>query len=363
MKIAHDQATYGVLTDRISRRRALGYSSLALAAVFSGAGSPISVAGQDVTATPESAEPPSWAEIDEMLAAIPSTTALLAAELIDGAMEPVHAFNADEFLPIGSTFKLWILGALSRQVEAGTLDWNQIVEIEDQYRSVPGGDLRYVEAGTQFTLRYLAERMIQKSDNTATDHMLFLAGRENVEQVITDMGHSDPVRNIPMLSTREFSMMKFAYPTDKFDAYIEADVEERRQILADEVAEMPYELLVDIDQTAPLEIDRIEWFATREDLARTMFWLLAESQKTGLRPVAEIMALETQLPFDGETWPYVGFKGGSELGVLSGTWLLERSDGRHFCYSVGFRNPDSGIDMAAAVDVMVAGRDRLAQTP
>lgn len=343
----------------ISRRMALGYGGVAL--VATGLFRP--VAAQDLTASPISAGVPTWADIDEQLAAVAPTTALLAAELVDGAIESIHDANADQVLPIGSNFKLWILGALAMQVEAGTLDWEQLVEIEDQLRSVPGGDLRYVEAGATFTLRYLAERMIQKSDNTATDHMLSLAGRENVEAAMATMGHSDPDRNIPLLSTRELTMLKFAYPVDKLDAYVAASVEERRRILTEEIDTIPYEALADVDQITPLEIDRIEWFASREDLARTMTWLLAESQKPGLRQVAEILSLETPLPFDGETWPYVGYKGGSELGVLSATWLLQRADGRHFFYSLGFRDPEAGIDMGAALAVMEAGRDRLAQTP
>ena len=140
-------------------------------------------------------------------------------------------------------------------------------------------------------------------------------------------------------------------------------MEEQRRILAEEIDRIPYEALADLDQTAPIEIDRVEWFASRQDLARTMAWLLAQSRQPGMRPVAEIPSLETPLPFDGETWPYVGYKGGSEMGVLSGTWLLERADGRHFVYSVGYRDPDAAIDMAAAAGVMEAGRDRLALTP
>lgn len=240
-------------------------------------------------------------------------------QLVGASIEPIHETNANQVLPIGSNFKLWILGALSLQVEAGRLDWEQMVGIQDAYRSVPGGDLRYVRAGTRFTLRYLAERMIQKSDNTATDHMLFLAGRENVEQAMATMGHSDPACNVPLLSTRELTMLKFAYPHQQLDAYYAASVDERRRILAEEIAAIPYEALTDLDQTEPIEIDRVEWFATRDDLARTMAWLLVESQKPGLRQVAEILSLETPLPFDGETWPYVGYKSGSELGVLSAT--------------------------------------------
>jgi hypothetical protein len=158
--------------------------------------------------------------------------------------------------------------------------------------------------------------------------------------------------------------MKFSdYPTSSIDAYEAASVEERRRILTKDVDTIPYEALSDLSQTAPVEIDRIEWFATRDDLARTMAWLHEASQHPGLRQVAEIMSLETQLAFDGETWPYVGFKGGSEMGVLSGTWLLQRADGRFFVYSVGFRDPDAALDMPAAIAVMESGRDLLAQTP
>jgi hypothetical protein len=116
-------------------------------------------------------------------------------------------------------------------------------------------------------------------------------------------------------------------------------------------------------RTPPLEIDRVEWFATREDLCNTMSWLDQKAAEPGMMAVTEVMALETQLAFDGSIWPYVGFKGGSELGVLTGTWLLHRADGRHFVYSVGFKNPDGPIDTPAAVAAMEAGRDRLGLAP
>lgn len=351
--------TFNVIRTRaVTRRAAVAGAGLALAGLHAGA---LRHAAAQGAATP--AAPPDWDAIDEQVEAVAPSAALLAAELVDGDIVPIHRANADQVLPVGSSFKLWILGTLAAQVEAGTLDWEQIVEIEDRYRSVPGGDLRYVTAGTPFTMRYLAERMIQKSDNTATDHMLFLAGRENVENMMATMGVADPARNIPLLATRELSMMKFAYPTAGIDAYEAASVEERRRILEDEIAPIPYEALADTDQEAPIEIDRIEWFATRDDLGRTMAWLHEAAQRPGLRPVTEILSLETPVPFDGETWPYVGYKGGSEMGVLSATWLLRRADGRVFVYSVGFRDPDAAIDMDAAIAAIVAGRDLLAAAP
>lgn len=177
------------------------------------------------------------------------------------------------------------------------------------------------------------------------------------------MGHSDPALNVPIISTRELALLKLANTTEFLDDYYALPVAERRAILDGPLAEQSLDTIPDVDLIAPLENDRVEWFATREDLCRTMAWLHAKAAEPGMRPVTEVLALETQLAFDGAVWPYAGFKGGSELGVLNGTWLLQRADGRIFIYSVGFSDPDGGIDMPAAIAAMEAGRDRLALTP
>ena len=192
---------------------------------------------------------------------------------------------------------------------------------------MPSGDLRYAPDGTPFTVRYLAERMIQKSDNTATDHVFHLVGRENIEHAMGAMGHSNPSLNIPIMLTRELVLLKYGNTTAFLDAYYAKLPEERRTILENEIDKQSLAAALASEQTKPTEIDRVEWFATRHDLAATMAWLQAKSAEPGMRPVTEILSLETQLPFDGEVWPYVGFKGGSELGVLSGTWLLLRAKG------------------------------------
>lgn len=304
------------------------------------------------------------AELEDLLNAAAPSNALLVSELVDGGLSPIMSVNPDTELPIGSTFKIWILATLAEQVEQGVLSWDQVVMIEDQYRSVPGGDLRYALEGTVYTMRYLAERMMQKSDNTATDHLLFLAGRENVEAMMaTTIGISDPSLNIPLLSTREFAMLKLASTPEDRAAYLAADVTERRRILAEEISAIPYSALADLDQTVPIDVDTLEWFATRKDIARTFAWLWEASQREGLLPVKEVIALETQLPFDGEIWPYVGFKGGSELGVLSGSWLMQRADARMFVFSIGFMNTEAEVDIDAALEAMTTVRDAMALIP
>jgi hypothetical protein len=134
----------------------------------------------------------SWDEIDAGLEALGQRVNFLAAEVTEAGCSPIHAVNPDDRLAIGSTFKLYVLGELARQVAAGEAAWDDTLPIQEDLKSVPAGDLRFVPAGTEHTLRYYAEAMISQSDNTATDHLLFRLGRENVEAIQEPMGHADP---------------------------------------------------------------------------------------------------------------------------------------------------------------------------
>jgi beta-lactamase class A len=304
---------------------------------------------------------------DDLTAAVEAAAPLatyLVSEIIGDTVQPIAGYNPEQEQGVGSSFKLYILATIGAQVRDGVLNWDDRVEIQEQFRSVPGGDLRYVKDGTPFTLRYIVERMIQKSDNTATDHAMGVAGREAIEEMFVTAGHAAPERNVPLLRTREFAFMKFLYPD--VDRYLAADVATRREILETEIAPLDYDdLLAAADeQVAPVRIDTVEWFASATDLSNVMAFLktMAESD-FALQPILEVMALETQLPFDGEVWPYVGFKGGSEMGVLHGTWLMRRQDDRWFTFSIGFNDPEHEIDMEAAVSAMVDAVALLASHP
>ena len=315
-------------------------------------------------ATPVPTGDPGWDAVSDAAGAVAPLAAYLASEIAGDTVLPIAGLHAERAQAVGSSFKLYILATLGEQVRDGRLDWGDRVEIQERYLSVPGGDLRYVEPGTAFTLRYIAERMIQKSDNTATDHAIAIAGREAVEAMFVTAGHATPARNVPLLTTREFAFMKFLYPA--IDRYLAAAVPARREILETEIAPLDYDdLLAAAElQEAPLHIDTVEWFASPADLTNLMRTLKTMAASTfELQPLLEIMALETQLPLDGEVWPYAGFKGGSELGVLHGTWLLRRYDGRWFTLSIGFNDPAQGLDLNEAVAVMTAAMDQLARTP
>ena len=343
----------------LTRRMFAGASAAGIAAM---AGSRVLSARQATPAATPAAG--GWDAVTSATEAVAPLSTYLASEIVDGDLQPIAGLNPEQAQGVGSSFKLYILATLGEQVRASRLDWAQRVEIEERFRSVPGGDLRYVADGTPFTLRYIAERMIQKSDNTATDHAMGIAGREAVERMFETAGHASPERNVPLLRTREFAFLKLVYPD--IERYLAADVATRREILETEIAALDYDDLLAAaeEQTAPLHIETVEWFASATDLSRVMLFLKAQAESDWtLAPLLEIISLETQLPLEGITWPYAGFKGGSEMGVLHGTWLLRRHDGRWFTISMGFNDPEQELVLEQAIGAMTLAFEQLATTP
>lgn len=56
------------------------------------------------------------------------------------------------------------------------------------------------------------------------------------------------------------------------------------------------------------------------------------------------------MPYDKSQWSYVGFKGGSEPGVMNLTWLAHRSDDRWFVVEVAVNDDQKAIDEALVIN-------------
>ena len=179
--------------------------------------------------------------------------------------------------------------------------------------------------------------MISQSDNTATDHLLFTLGRENVEAMVATMGHADSSLMVPAArhagTVRDQDML----PPDRQQAYVSAGPDERRAMLDGEIKEAADAMTVadGAHFLSPTLIDSAEWFASPADMCAAMAYLVEQSNRPGLLPLREVLQLNPGAPIDRTVWPVVGFKGGSEPGVLALTWLLQRADGRWFVVSVG----------------------------
>ncbi len=334
-------------------------------------------------ANAETQPPTNWEAYDAQAQALAPTVSLLAAEITHGMCQPIHSLYGELNTPIGSSFKLYILAEIASQIRQSRfikpreineyqryprrrLTWDMPIIIEQKYKSIPGGPLLYVPDGSIYTLRYFAEQMIQLSDNTATDHLLFLAGRKNVERRMELSGHHDPALNTPLFATREFAIIKFLWSDEQLQEYEQASMEERRELLAAEQRGWPeLETFFEKngDQIEPVRAERLEWFANRLDMCKLMAIIHQMGQSPRLRPLLEVISLQDPIDFDREKWTYVGYKGGSEIGVQSGNWLVQRNDGRLFFFSAAFLDPYQPLDLANIIPLLKATPDILFETP
>jgi len=300
-------------------------------------------------------EPPakSWRELDDKLGPLASRVAFLAAEVVGDELVRVHDIEPERSLAIGSAFKLYVLGALAFQIEAGTVSWDEELPVRAALRSIPSGVMQNEKLGRKFPVRHFAEKMISLSDNTATDHLIARIGRERVEAALAEMGHSDPARNVPFLTTREFTVLKVSR-TNYAQHYIETDAPAQRKLLATVGRAKLPKITDPFGWPSPRFVETIEWFASPADLGRAMVWLRNAMSRPGLEPLRSILSANPGLPFDRYAWPYVGFKGGGEPGVLSMTWLLRRLDDRWFVLSCALNDDDRTPDVVQVSSLMLA---------
>ncbi len=272
--------------------------------------------------------------------ALPGRATFGVYKLDKDGVHSVLTNQAHEQLAIGSTFKLYVLSALARQVRQGKRHWDDVTRIDAH--SLPSGQLQTWPIGTPVTLQALATMMISISDNTATDVLMRLLGRKAIAEEVIASGHSDPGRTLPLLATVEAFALKQGDPA-RIEAYSAADEPARAALLDRWKAELTsnsIDLGKLLDRT-PDAIDKIEWFASNEDLAK-IFLRLRDS---GDPVVLDILAVNPSIaPDEAEAWAYAGYKGGSEAGVLNLSWLLRDRQQRWFVVSASWNNPGGPVD-------------------
>lgn len=312
-----------------------------------------------VTTTPDAA-PESWSDLKRDFRAIAPQVSVTVAEVHDGSCDPIARVEPDLVLPIASSFKLYVLGELARQVSDGEASWDELLPLQSQYISQPNGDMRYMPVGSEYPLSYFAEQMISKSDNTATDHLISRLGRAQVESAFAAMGQSDPTVNVPLMLTREWFAMRMGFTDDQIEQFLQANDDERRAILRDD-ADPVADTLVETDPWPGQQwASQIEWFASSGDLCRALAYLQMHGEQPGMQPVLNALSLEPEIVFDPTVWNYVGYKGGYETGVMSENFLLQRADGRWFAISAVIMDPNYEINGDGLRSLIVTAVQNLA---
>lgn len=254
--------------------------------------------------------------------------------------KPLASHNPNLALAIGSAFKLYVLGALADGHHA----WDKVIPLKEAYHSLPGGVTQSWPADSPVTLHTLAVQMISISDNTATDALIRYLGRETVEAQLAAMGHSKPKTTQPFLTTGE--MFRIKSDADLLARYIAADEDSRRELLDGRIAGMsltgsPY------TTGKPIAIDTVEWFASAGDLCMAMNYVNAAADQH----VLDILAVNPGATSMQDRFAYMGFKGGSEPGVVNLTWLLKTKKGTSFALSTGWNNRDEEVDVAKLLGI------------
>ncbi|KQN06389.1 hypothetical protein ASE78_15610 [Sphingomonas sp. Leaf25] len=297
------------------------------------------------------AEPrgPQVASVDEVvrqIAVLPGRTGFALARLGDGAPALTAGHEAGRPLAIGSAFKLVILAELARSIAAGERKWGDVVTLDGS--ALPGGGYAQQPKGTKIPLRELAGRMISVSDNSATDILLFHLGRTKVEAMLPVVGMTDGgQRNVPFLGALELFKLKGVNGGALGVEYLTLDAAGRRRMLDGKVAATPIAAIPrDLFQDKkPVRIAELEWFASPNDLIRTMDWLRRHSEGPDGAELRAILSKNPGLPSATESWSYVGYKGGSEPGVLNMTFLLRGKNGAWAALSAGWNDSASDVDL------------------
>lgn len=274
-----------------------------------------------------------WDELESALEDSTADISLSVTEVTDGAKSEIFTHNATDVMPLGSIFKLYVLGAVATAVANGTLSWDTPVTITDDVRSLPSGVLQDAANGTQVTLQQAAEKMISISDNTATDALIALVGRDAVEQQLTSMGNTHASLDLPFLTTRELFQLGWGSDPAVRTQWRDADETGRRAMLA---ALPAGALTMDGSEISDAVWQYgLDWFASAPDLVAAHTALQAMADTEAGAPIRDILSLNPGTGMSiGSEWTYVGFKGGSAPGVLAGSWYVEREDGKQFVVSI-----------------------------
>ena len=276
---------------------------------------------------------------------LPGTSAMLVAKLGEAKPVPFASFNADTPLATGSVFKLFVLAELARATDAKERQWTDVVALGRP--SLPSGVTQNWPAGLPVTLATLATQMISISDNTATDTLIETLGRTKVDTMRATIGQTPG--SLPVLSTLDAFMLKMPASDALRKRWVAGDLADRRRVLNElepTVAAIDASALVGL----PLHIDTVEWPATMVEIAGVLDTIRRSESKTAL----DILAVNQSLSAaDNGRFDKVGYKGGSESGVIAMSWLLRAKSGDWYVVAGAWNDPEKAVDNSVFSGLMM----------
>jgi beta-lactamase class A len=238
-------------------------------------------------------------DVTTRLTALPGQVAVLVTHNDKTLFE----HNADTKLAVGSAFKLGVLAALAQQIDDGERCWDDIIELQSKHLSLPSGILQKMPVGSPMTLHTVAALMISISDNTATDMLIDLVGREAIQEMLGTAA---------LLSTREFFLLKTN--AELRQRFLTVSDSEKAKFLTSLDPETLHS-----DATIRQHHPGVEWYLSARQLHELMN---SVSQ-------LDVMSISNG-PAKPEHWQHIAYKGGSEPGVRNRTTaVIDENDLRY----------------------------------
>lgn len=135
------------------------------------------------------AQPPALrslrADLHHLVTQFPATTAVEVLDLSSGYR---IGYNASASMPAASTIKVPVMVEVFRQLELGRFDLNRRLTLLASDKDYGSGDLCDAPSGSTYDVSELLDKMIDVSDNTATNMLIRLVGLRNINRTMNGLG-------------------------------------------------------------------------------------------------------------------------------------------------------------------------------
>lgn len=234
--------------------------------------------------------------------------------IVQSGSTTLASLAPDKTLAVSSAFKLAVLDALRDQIRRGRRQWGQQVVLTQGDKSLPPGGLEAASVGSRYSVAALAHAMIADDDNTATDMLIRLVGRDAIASFL-------PLGDRPLLSTHDLYVLKDPARRSLRDRWLAAVPSARGVLvgLADRAALPSFSTLSAAYARGPVA-PGVEWFFS----ARQLCALMGDVHDLAPTQVNRGAAAAGD-------WRSVSYEGGAETGVVSLTSWVVRPDGSSYC--------------------------------
>nr|WP_279672011.1 serine hydrolase [Flexivirga meconopsidis] len=290
-----------------------------------------SAAGPVQIVPPTGAPSAAWRRVADRAPTVAPQVSVLAGTLSgDSTLRLAHRSGPANPQPLASMVKLFVLVAVAEAVRSGTLRWSGQLTLQATDAAAGSGSLIARPAGSRVTVQEAARLMMQVSDNTATDLLIRTLGQDALAKAVASTGNAHPDRLKPLITIREDMWLEWSSDPAAVAArrsWPGASTARRTELLKPATAPGSPVPAATGPGVVPRWQSGLGYFATPEDIARAHITLHRLAQVRGLEPLHTIRQVpDTGIRFPAP-WRNTAFKGGTVVGVQTGSWYAESPAG------------------------------------